>query len=102
MADSAPSSRIDARLGEVTERIVRRSRDARVGRVGLRGRGGAATLSTISCSRCSASAWFISWLRCACALITTTPSAVMRWSLSASSRTFTSSGKEEARTSKRR
>ena len=48
------------------------------------------------CSRASASDWLRGRLRCVCALITTVPSSVMRWSASASKRCFTSSGKEES------
>ena len=78
----------------------RRCLDAFVGLVALRMRGGVATLSTNSCSRCKASARFISWLRLVCALMTSTPSRVMRWSFDASSRAFTSSGSDDAGMSK--
>ncbi len=44
----------------------------------------------------------MSWLRVVWALITTTPSAVMRWSRSASRRSLTASGSDDARMSKRR
>ena len=73
-----------------------------VGRVGRRVRGGFATLLTSSARRASASCRFMSWLRDVCALMTTTPSAVMRWSDRASSRSFTGSGSDDARMSNRR
>ena len=70
--------------------------------IGRRVFGTIAARCTISCSRSSASARFISWLRCCCALITTTPSRVMRWSLRCSSRAFTAPGRDEPAMSKRR
>src|SRR3990172_7526597 len=76
--------------------------DACVGRVGRRGRRGVAARLTRSCRRWRASARFSSRLRCRCALMTITPSRVMRWSRSARSRALTASGSEEAATSKRR
>src|SRR6218665_1845903 len=72
------------------------------GLVARRTRGGRATLLTRVFRRSSAAAQFCSWLRYCRALMTTTPSCVMRVSRRASRRCFTSSGNEEAATSQRR
>src|SRR6185437_15369951 len=73
-----------------------------VGLVALRGLGGTATLSTRACKREMASARLYSRLRLPCALMTTTPSDVMRWSLRANRRALMTSGKEDAVMSKRK
>jgi hypothetical protein len=70
-----------------------------VGRVGLRFLGRCAAAATSDCRRASASARLRSRLRCCCALMTTTPVRVTRWSPMRSSRSFTSSGSDEARMS---
>ena len=73
-----------------------------MGLVGLRGFGRCAAAATSDCSRAIASARLRSRLRWFCDLITTTPVRVTRWSPMRSSRSFTCSGSDEARTSKRR
>ena len=80
----------------------RRSFDASVGFVARRTRGTRAAASTSACSLRSASARLPSRVRIVCALMTTTPSAVMRASRRASSRAFTGSGSDDAAMSKRR
>src|SRR4051812_6075298 len=80
----------------------RRCLEPKVGRVGRRFFGTYAAASTRACKRSSASARFISRLRCCCALITITPVRVMRWSPRRSRRSFTSGGRHEAPLSKRR
>ena len=75
--------------------------DARVGRVGFH-RGASAARATRSLRRANASRRLRSWLRWRCALMTMTPSSFMRRSARPSRRAFTSSGNDEAATSKRR
>src|SRR5882672_6585353 len=70
--------------------------------VGRRGRGTAAAAAIRARRRVRASSRFVSRLRVLCALITTTPSALIRWSFMASSRALTASGRDEARMSNRR
>src|SRR5437899_351523 len=70
--------------------------------VGRRGRGTAAAAAIRARKRARASSRFFSRLRVFCALITTTPSALMRWSFMPSSRALTTSGRDEARISNRR
>ena len=88
---------IPSPIGE--ERALCDAVEARVGRVGIRGRRVTLTLAISSSSRASAAARFISCVRYSCALMTTTPSRVMRRSSSASSRIFNASGNEDARMS---
>ena len=82
--------------------FTRCMRALKVGRVALRGFTGLAASATNSCNLAMASARLPSWLRELCALMTTTPSAVMRWSDSANNLSYTSSGSEDARMSKRK
>src|SRR5258706_1795646 len=81
---------------------MRRNFEARVGRVAILRLGGSATLCTRRFRRCRASARFISRLRCCQALMTRTPSRVMRRSWRANRRAFTACGSEDAAMSKRR
>ena len=60
------------------------------------------TLLINSCRRCRASVRFFSRVRYLPALMTTTPSLLMRWSLRFRRRCLYSSGSDEARISKRR
>lgn len=75
----------------------RRSREARVGRVGLRRFGDRAAARTSSTRRRSASARLCAWVRNRCAMITRTPSSVIRLPASKASRCRTSSGSEPER-----
>ena len=72
------------------------------GRVGMRLRGLRAALRIASHSRSRASPRFFAWLRWFCALMTSTPSVVMRLSWLSSNRRLTRSGSEEAAMSNRR
>ena len=79
----------------------RRCFDPQVGLVGRRTACTCEASATMACKRPSASALFCSRLRDDCALITITPCLFRRWSGRASKRSFTSSGSDEAHTSKR-
>ena len=79
----------------------RRSFDARVGAVAMRRRGNWAAASISARRRSNAAPRLRGRLRCSCALIVTTPSPPMRWSLRARSRAFSASGRLEASMSKR-
>src|SRR2546426_961289 len=82
--------------------LNRLSFEPRVAFVGRRARGTTAAAAIIARRRARASSRFFSRLRWLCALITTTPSALIRWSFIPSSRSLTISGRDEARMLKRR
>src|SRR6185369_14561112 len=76
--------------------------EARVGLVARRARGTTTARAISSSRRLSASSRLASWVRYCCALMMMLPSAVTRWSDSASRRSFQACGSDEARMSKRR
>lgn len=80
----------------------RRNLDARVGCVARRGTGGCATLLTNSCNRANASSLLASCVRKLCAFRMITPSAVIRLSFNAMSRSLTAFGSDDCGTLNRR